>query len=86
MSVIFSFVLIMVEPSQKPARRAHFDEQEITEYDKTRGQKMVIDDPKTPWEDDEPSADIEMTNEQDDLDPMIEKHLEEARVNREKNV
>jgi hypothetical protein len=62
-SVIFSLVLIMVEPTDKPARRAHFDEQELTEYDLTRGQKMVIDDPKTPWEDDEQSADIEMTNE-----------------------
>lgn len=46
---------------------------------------MVIDDPKTPWEDDDPSVDIEMTNEQEESDPMIEGHLEEARVNREKN-
>lgn len=76
----------MVEPTDKPARRAHFNEMELSEYDLTRGQKMVIDDPKTPWEDDEQSADIEMTNEQDDLDPYIENHLEEARMNREKNV
>lgn len=63
MSVILTLVLIMVESNDKPVRRAHFDEQELTEYDKTRGQKMVIDDPKTPWEDEDPSADIEMTNE-----------------------
>jgi hypothetical protein len=24
---------------------------------------MIINDPKTPWEDDDPSLDIEMTNE-----------------------
>ena len=27
----------------------HFDEQELFEYDKTRGQCMKIDDPKTPY-------------------------------------
>ena len=46
---------------------------------------MIINDPKTPWEDDEPSLDIEMTNEQDDADPEVESHLEEARINRERN-
>jgi hypothetical protein len=33
----FNFCLIMVEPNNKPVRRAHFDEQELTDYDKTRG-------------------------------------------------
>lgn len=67
-------------------RKAHFDEEELSEYDKTRGQCMKIDDPKTPWEDDEDqSADIEMTNEMEESDPIIDGHLEEARVNREKN-
>jgi hypothetical protein len=30
--------------------RVKFDEEELTEYDKTRGQKMKINDPKTPYE------------------------------------
>lgn len=46
---------------------------------------MIINDPKTPWEDDDPSLDIEMTNEQDNADPEVESHLEEARINRERN-
>ena len=42
------------EASQK-AQGVHFDEQELFEYDKTRGQCQKIDDPKTPYheEDDE---------------------------------
>lgn len=49
---------------------------------------MKIDDPKTPWEDqddEDQSVDIEMTNEHEVNDPLIEGHLEEARVNRDKN-
>ena len=30
--------------------RVTFDEQELADYDKTRGQKMKITDPKTPYE------------------------------------
>ena len=54
----------MVEPTAQ-TRRAHFDEDELNEYDKTRGQKIKIDEPKTPYHDDDPdeSADHEMTNE-----------------------
>lgn len=59
----------MVESKPK-VRRAHFDEAEISEYDKQRGQCMKIDDPKTPWEDydeeqqpHDASADVEMSNE-----------------------
>jgi len=61
-SVIFS--LIMVEPS-KSLKRAHFNEDELNDYDKTRGQKQKIDEPKTPYADDDPDqlADHEMTNE-----------------------
>ena len=47
---------------------------------------MKIDDPKTPWEDEDPSVDIEMTNEQEEIDPEVEEHLQEARVNKERNV
>ena len=47
---------------------------------------MKIDDPKTPWEDEDPSVDIEMTNEQEEIDPEVEEHLQEARINKERNV
>jgi len=47
---------------------------------------VKIDEPKTPWEDEDPSIDIEMTNEQDEIDPEVETHLEEARINKDKNV
>lgn len=30
-------------------KNANFNEQELAEYDKTRGQKMKIDEPKTPY-------------------------------------
>lgn len=38
---------------------------------------MKIDDPKTPWEDEleEEEDNVDMTNEQDDIDPEIENHL-----------
>ena len=46
-----------VNPILKPEGAVHratdrvkFDEEELTEYDKTRGQKMKINDPKTPYE------------------------------------
>lgn len=58
----------------------HFDEVEIAEYDKTRGQCQKIDDPKTPYHA-ESSEDEEMTKELapgDDADPETLKHLEEA--------
>ena len=76
----------MVEPT-KSSRRAHFNEDEINDYDKTRGQKQKIDEPKTPFADDEPEEleDHEMTNEQEEIDVEVEHHLEEARINREKN-
>lgn len=79
----------MVE--QKPQRRAHFNEEEISEYDKQRGQCMKIDDPKTPWEhydeEHDASADVEMSHEQqEEYDPVVEGNLEMARLNREKNM
>lgn len=76
----------MVEPSNS-LKRAHFNEDELNDYDKTRGQKQKIDEPKTPYADEDPDqlADHEMTNEQEDIDEEVEHHLEEARINREKN-
>jgi hypothetical protein len=49
----------MVE-SKSPSKHAHFDEFELEQYDKTRGQHQKIPDPKTPYIDEEPE---EMTNE-----------------------
>ena len=73
----------MVETKEK--RRAHFDDTELNEYDKTRGQKMKIDDPKTPYHDD--VDDEEMTNEavNEPEDPVIEGHLTHAKKNRDLN-
>lgn len=65
----------------------HFDEVEIAEYDKTRGQCQKIDDPKTPYHA-ESSEDEEMTKELapgDDADPETLQHLEEAHKNRNLN-
>ena len=42
-------------------RRVKFDEEEIAAYDLTRGQCMPINDPKTPFH--EENSDEEMTNE-----------------------
>ncbi len=44
-------------------------------------------EPKTPYHDEDPdgSVDHEMTNEQEEIDVEVEGHLEEARINREKN-
>ena len=64
----------------------HFDEIEIAEYDKTRGQCMKIDDPKTPYH--EYSDDDEMTNEngvETVVDPVVLEHLQEAQQNRDLN-
>jgi hypothetical protein len=51
---------------------------------------MKIDDPKTPWEDydeeHDASADVEMSHEQEEYDPVVEGNLEMARLNREKNM
>ena len=49
---------------QAPARKhAHFDEEEIAAYDLTRGQCMPIDDPKTPFAEEE--SDEEMNREEE---------------------
>ena len=76
----------MVEPTTQ-VKHAHFNEDELNDYDKTRGQKTKIEEPKTPYHDEDPdgSIDHEMTNEQDEIDVEVEGHLEEARINREKN-
>lgn len=47
------YLITKMVDSTKDQRRAHFDEFELTEYDKTRGQCMKIDDPKTPYCDDD---------------------------------
>ena len=36
--------------TKKKIDHIRFDEESITEYDKLRGQKMKIDEPKTPYE------------------------------------
>ncbi len=38
------------QEKEKNSFRVKFDEEELKEYDKTRGQKMKILEPKTPFE------------------------------------
>lgn len=65
------------------ARHVKFDEEELTAYDATRGQCQTIDDPKTPFHeensDDEMEAEAEL--EAEPLDPELASHLEEAKNN-----
>ena len=71
----------------KDQRRAHFDEDELNEYDKQRGKCMKIDDPKTPFEDEDPYEAVanDEENKPEDNDPIVEAHLREAQDNSVKN-
>ena len=68
------------------ARHVQFDEEEIAAYDAQRGQCMPINDPKTPFheensdEDMEPGADGQAA-EDEEIDPELAQHLAEARAN-----
>ena len=68
-------------------RHAHFDEDELNEYDKQRGKCMKIDDPKTPFEDEDPYEAVanDEENKPEDNDPIVEAHLREAQDNSVKN-
>ena len=48
---------------------------------------MKIDDPKTPFEDEDPYQGLEndTANKPEDNDPIVEAHLQEASLNRDKN-
>ena len=60
--------------------RVHFDEHEIAEYDKQRGQCMKIDDPKTPVHEEDEDSDSQQAqkDEVEELDPELKEHLDEA--------
>jgi catalase len=64
-----------------------FDEAEIAAYDETRGQCMPINDPKTPFH--EENSDEEMGNdvleEEGQIDPEVKQHLDEAERNKQAN-
>ena len=66
-------------------RHAHFDEHELAEYDKTRGQTMKIDDPKTPFNDDSQEEDDDYDPETAKVEPQIQESLEAAQHNRMAN-
>lgn len=57
-----------------------FDEVEIAAYDAQRGQCMPIDDPKTPFHEEE-LADEDMREAEDEveIDPELAAHLNEAK-------
>ena len=42
--------ILKTNPIKKVKAHIKFDEESIMEYDKLRGQKMKIDEPKTPYE------------------------------------
>ena len=46
---------------------------------------MKIDDPKTPFEDEDPYAAVDSESKPEDNDPIVEAHLQEASLNRDKN-
>ena len=61
-----------------------FDEEEIAAYDATRGQCMPIDDPKTPFHEQESDEDMNQDAEaenEEPLDPELKSHLDKARQN-----
>lgn len=76
----------MVE-SKSPAKHAHFCDAELDEYDKSRGQKMKITDPKTPYHEDEeePYLNEASSDVVESEDVEIMEHLKAAKINREKN-
>ena len=70
-------------------KHAHFDEAEIAAHDATRGQCMKIDDPKTPFHEEE-SDDEDMGaagagNNEEVVDPELDAHLAEAKANQAAN-
>ena len=52
-----------------------FDEQEIAEYDKQRGNKMKITEPKTPYSYEVGSDDEEAPKQMEDLENITEKNV-----------
>ena len=48
---------ILKHTQENHEAHVHFNEQEIAEYDKQRGQCMKIDDPKTPYNDGSDASD-----------------------------
>jgi len=70
-----------------PPRHVMFDEAEIAAYDAQRGHCQTIDDPKTPFHEQESDEDMnaEAENEDEQVDPEVLAHLEEAKQNQHAN-
>ena len=63
-------------------RHVQFDEVEIAAYDAQRGQCMPIDDPKTPFhEENHSDEDMKEGEEEVEIDPELAAHLNEAKQN-----
>ena len=61
-----------------------FDEEEIAAYDATRGQCMPINDPKTPFHEQESDEDMNQEGAgepEEPIDPELQSHLDKARQN-----
>ena len=80
-------ILNNADEAQQPVRHVQFDEEEIAAYDAQRGQCMQINDPKTPFH--EENSDDEMNAEADaehePVEPELAAHLEEAKQNQHAN-
>ena len=73
------------ERKADPNARVTFDEYELAEYDKTRGQCMKIDDPKTPYEEEQEEIARLAEQENEMVDEVVKSSLELANENRNKN-
>jgi hypothetical protein len=67
------------EEKEKTRNRVKFNEEELDEYDKQRGQKMKILEPKTPFEfsDQEKQEEVRVENQRkiDDFNARLEQEM-----------
>ena len=62
-------------------RRVQFDEEEIAAYDLTRGQCQQINDPKTPFHEENSDEDMnqDAAADEEPIDPELQRQLDEAK-------
>jgi len=74
---------ILKHDHSSQSRHVQFDEQEIAAYDAQRGRCMPIDDPKTPFHEENDSDEDMRDGEEEkvEIDPELAAHLNEAKQN-----
>ena len=80
-------ILKNAHEDQDAHRRVNFDEEELAAYDAQRGQCQQINDPKTPFHEENSDEDMnqDAQAEEEPLDPELQRHLEEAKQNQQAN-